>query len=129
MRYDRNDTTIFVTNISAKASEYDIGRHFDYAGRVTNVNFNVDKRFAYVQFEWMSEAVRAIESFNRTKFMDTHIFVSIHKNNRYIKNFPERIDDYEKKNDKRKIIDTETRNEKPFKKRRGECSDDANDED
>ena len=89
VKYDRDDCAVFVSNVPSFASQVHLGRHFESIGQVLNVTYNTEKRYAYIQYKWMSEAVRAIEVFDRTNFMGKCIFVSIHKGNKFIKNFPD----------------------------------------
>ena len=86
--YEKNDCAIFIVNLPIAATKNDIGRHFEYIGLVLNVTYNKEKRYAYVQYKWMSEAIKAIEVFNCSYFMGKCIFVSIHKGNKFIKDFP-----------------------------------------
>ena len=101
--YDKNDCAIFIVNLPNVTTGNDIGRHFEYIGRVLNVTYNKEKRYAYVQYKWMSEAIKAIEVFNCSHFMGKCIFVSIHKGNKFIKDFPTANPKHHADTNKRKI--------------------------
>ncbi|KAL3649518.1 Serine/arginine-rich splicing factor rs41 [Castilleja foliolosa] len=66
--------TLFVINFDPISTRpRDIERHFEQHGRVSNVR--IRKNFAFVQFDVLEDAIRALEATNMSKFMDREISV------------------------------------------------------
>ncbi|GFP93052.1 serine/arginine-rich splicing factor rs40 [Phtheirospermum japonicum] len=70
----RPSKTLFVINFDPiNTRPRDIEKHFEQHGRVSNVR--IRKNFAFVQFEVLEDATRALEATNMSKLMDREISV------------------------------------------------------
>ncbi|XP_057531779.1 serine/arginine-rich splicing factor RS40-like isoform X2 [Amaranthus tricolor] len=71
---DRPSKTLFVINFDPLYTKSkDLERHFDPYGKITNIR--IRRNFAFIQFETLQDATRALEATNMSKLMDRVITV------------------------------------------------------
>ncbi|XP_074319642.1 serine/arginine-rich splicing factor RS41 isoform X1 [Silene latifolia] len=69
----RPSKTLFVINFPYQTQTRDLERHFDPYGKIANVR--IRKNFAFVQYEFLEDAIKALEATNMSKFLDRVITV------------------------------------------------------
>ncbi|KAG1671897.1 hypothetical protein FOA52_003464 [Chlamydomonas sp. UWO 241] len=80
-RETKPSTCLFVVNFDvANVRERDIGKHFDYYGKLKRIE--IKKNYAFVQFEDIKDAERALDATNGRNFMGRTISVE------YVANVP-----------------------------------------
>ena len=84
-----NNFAVFVTNIHKDVIQQDLKYFMEKAGRVIFIKlFNkedTNKNYAYVYYTCLSDAIRAIEYLDQALVFGVRMFISIHKDNEYIK--------------------------------------------
>ena len=90
-----NNFAVFLTNISNHASFEQLRFHMNKAGKVVFLKYfnkgSTKKNFAYVYYTCLSDAIRAVEMFDQTFIYNSRLFVTLHKDNVFLKApFPNR---------------------------------------
>ncbi|KAG1678048.1 hypothetical protein FOA52_000844 [Chlamydomonas sp. UWO 241] len=73
------NATIFCVNFDVqRVTERDLGNHFDYYGRIKRIE--IKKNFAFIQYDDIKDAIRALESENGKQFKGRTITVEYVQN-------------------------------------------------
>ena len=90
MNNTNNNYAVFVTNIAYNAKFEHIKYYMEQVGKVTYVKVTHNNH-AYVYYTRFSDAIRAVEELDRSKFFGRNIYVTTHKDNEFLrKAYPDR---------------------------------------